>query len=97
MGKALKRWQTAAEVSAHRRAQSKYEKSPEQVQKRENRNEARLTLEKEGKAHKGDGKDVEHRDGNALNNSPKNWHLGSRHKNRSYPRDQKAHKKHAYS
>lgn len=88
----LKRWQTAAEVSAHRKAQAKYQKSPEQVQKRENRNTARRRLEAAGKAHKGDGKDVMHQDGNALNNSPKNWLLGSRHKNRSYKRTEKAHK-----
>jgi hypothetical protein len=93
MGKALKRWQTAAEVKAHRKAQAKYQKDPEQVQKRENRNEARRKLMKEGKAHVGDGKDVMHKDGNALHNSPINWMVGSRHKNRSYERDKKAHKK----
>lgn len=92
MGKALDRWKTAAEVRAHRKAQSKYEKSPEQVQKRENRNEARQSLIRDGKASVGDGKDVMHKDGNALNNSPLNWKLGSRHKNRSYKRDKKAHK-----
>lgn len=89
----LKRWQTAAEVSAHRKAQSKYQKSPKEIQKRENRNQARAVLEREGKAAKGDGKDVMHQDGNALNNSPMNWKLGSRHKNRSYHRDRNAHKK----
>lgn len=92
MGKALKRWQTAAEVTAHRKAQAKYQKDPIQVQKRENRNEARRKLMKEGKVHVGDGKDVLHKDGNALNNSPVNWKAGSRHKNRSYARDKKAHK-----
>jgi hypothetical protein len=88
----LKRWQTAAEVAAHRKAQLKYEKDPIQVKKRENRNLARAHMEKEGKVHKGDGKDVMHKDGNALNNDPINWKAGSRHKNRSYARDKKAHK-----
>jgi hypothetical protein len=88
----LKRWQTASEVASHRKAQAKYQKSPEEVQKRENRNKARYNLEKEGKVHKGDGKDVEHSDGNALNNKPGNWHVGSRHHNRSYPRTSRAHK-----
>jgi hypothetical protein len=92
MGKALDRWKTAAEVSAHRRAQARYQKSPEQVQKRENRNTARRQLEKAGKVHKGDGKDVMHVDGNALHNSPINWKVGSRHKNRSYKRTKGAHK-----
>lgn len=92
MGKKLDRWKTAAEVAAHRKAQAKYQKSPEEVQKRENRNSARQELIKEGKAKVGDGKDVQHKDGNALNNKPENWLLGSRHKNRSYKRDKKAHK-----
>lgn len=93
----LKRWQTAAEVTAHRKAQAKYQKDPTQVQKRENRNEARRSLEKEGKAHVGDGKDVMHKNGNALDNSPINWKLGSRHKNRSYKRTSSAHKQDPHS
>lgn len=88
----LDRWKTAAEVKAHRKAEAKYQKSPEQVQKRENRNLARAHLKKEGKVHKGDGKDVEHTDGSALNNKPSNWRVGSQHHNRSYPRTSRAHK-----
>lgn len=88
----LKRWTTAAEIEAHRKAQSKYEKSDEQVKKRENRNKARYDEIRDGKAHKGDGKDVMHKDGNALNNDPMNWKVGSRHKNRSYKRTKNAHK-----
>lgn len=89
----LKRWQTAAEVKAHRKAQAKYQQKPEQVQKRENRNQARREMIKDGKAHKHDGKDVGHADGNALNNSPINWKIQSRHSNRSYHRTHGAHKK----
>lgn len=88
----FKRWTTAAEVKSHRKAQAKYQKSPEQLQKRENRNQARQALIHEGKAKVNDGKDVQHKDGNALNNSPSNWLLGSRHKNRSYARTKGAHK-----
>ena len=97
MGKALERWQTAAEITAHRRAQTRYQKKPEQVKKRVNRNKARQEMIREGKAHVGDGTDVMHKDGNALNNSPKNWMVGSRHKNRSYARDKHAHKKDPHS
>lgn len=86
------RWETAKSRIAHRKAQLKYESTPLQVKKRVNRNKARHELEKAGKVHKGDGKDVMHRDGNALNNSPMNWKAGSRHKNRSYARDKHAHK-----
>lgn len=93
----LKRWQTASEVRSHRLAQAKYQKKPIEVAKRENRNEARQTLIKAGKAKVGDGKDVMHVDGSALNNSPINWKLGSRHKNRSYARTKGAHKKDPHS
>lgn len=75
------------------RAQSKYEKSPEQVKKRENRNKARYQMIKAGKVKKGDGKDVMHKNGNALDNRPSNWGVGSEHKNRSYARTKNAHKK----
>lgn len=88
----LKRWQTPAEVKAHRKAQAKYQKDPEQVQKRENRNAARAHMERLGKAHKGDGKDVGHKNGNALDNSPVNFMMQSRKSNRSYKRTKEAHK-----
>lgn len=97
MGKKLERWETAAAKKAHRKAQAKYQQKPEQVEKRENRNQARQTLIRKGIAKVGDGKDVMHKDGNALNNSPINWKLGSRHKNRSYARDKHAHKKDPHS
>lgn len=92
MASRLKRWQTSREKIDHRAAQSKYEASPLEKRKRANRNHARAELEKEGKAHKGDGRDVMHKDGSALNNSPQNWLVGSRHKNRSYKRTKDAHK-----
>lgn len=88
----FKRWRTASQIRAHRKAQAKYQQKPEQVEKRENRNQARRTLIRQGKAHVGDGKDVMHENGNALDNRPSNWRLGSRHKNRSYARTKGAHK-----
>lgn len=84
---------TSSAVLSHRKAQAKYQKSPVEVKKRENRNKARYDLIALGVAHKGDGKDVMHKNGNALDNRPSNWKLGSRHKNRSYPRTAGAHKK----
>lgn len=93
----LKRWQTAAEKRDHRAAQARYEKSPKEIKKRENRNLARAHEEAAGRAHKGDGKDVMHKDGDALNNSPMNWKVGSRHKNRSYARNKDASKKNPHS
>lgn len=38
-----------------------YNARPDQVKKREERNAARAKLEKVGKVHKGDGKDVDHK------------------------------------
>lgn len=47
-----------------------YNARPEQVNKREMRNQARAELMKDGKVKKGDGKDVDHKkmlDGNGTN------------------------------
>jgi hypothetical protein len=44
-----------------RELQWEHKKKPERVKERTARNAARATLEKEGKVHKGDGKDVDHR------------------------------------
>lgn len=38
-----------------------YNARPEQVNKREMRNQARAEMERDGKVHKGDGKDVDHK------------------------------------
>lgn len=77
----------------HVRSQDKYQKSPEQVKKRENRNKARYQMLKQGKVKKHDNKDVEHINGNALDNRPANWRVGSRHHNRSYQRTKSGSKK----
>lgn len=76
----------------HVRSQDKYQKSPEQVKKRENRNKARAHEIKMGKVHKHDNKDVEHKNGNALDNRPSNWGVGTEHDNRSYKRTKGGHK-----
>lgn len=49
-----------------------YHSRPEQIKRRAGRNAARRKLEQQGRVHKGDGKDVDHIDGNTLNNSPSN-------------------------
>jgi hypothetical protein len=46
-----------------------------------------------GKAKKGDGKDVGHKNGNPMIDRMNNYILQSKHSNRSYPRTKKAHKK----
>jgi hypothetical protein len=80
-------------TKARQAAQKKYNAKPEQLKKRAARNKARRQMIKAGKAHKGDGKDVMHKDGHALHNTPSNWKMGTKHKNRSYARTKNAHKK----
>jgi hypothetical protein len=56
---------------------------PEQIKARSNRNKARRKLEKEGLVKKGDGKDVDHKDGNPMNNKRSNLRVLPKSKNRS--------------
>jgi hypothetical protein len=44
----------------YKKEYEQYQGTPEQIKKRAERNAARRKLEKEGKVHKGDGKDVAH-------------------------------------
>ena len=60
--------------------------------KRVNRNFARRKMIKKGLVKKGDGKDVHHVGGNALNKHSK-LKVVDASKNRSYPRNKKAGKK----
>lgn len=48
---------------------------------------------REGKARKGDGKDVAHRNGNPMDNRGGNLTMQSKRKNRSYPRKRDGSKK----
>lgn len=73
-------------TEARRRAQAKYNSKPEQVKRRMARNRARAKMIREGKAKKGDGKDVAHKNGNPRDNRSGNLTMQSKSKNRSYPR-----------
>ena len=72
------------------RAQARYNSKPAQVKRRTSRNAARRKLIAAGKARKGDGKDVAHKDNNPLNNSRSNLCVQSHAKNRSIPRNKNA-------
>jgi hypothetical protein len=74
--------------------EGKYESSPTQKKKRAARGRARYALAKKGKVRLGDGMDVDHKDGNANNNSPSNWKVETKKSNRSYPRSKTAGKLH---
>lgn len=62
-----------------------WEDNPEQVKNREARNRARRLMEKKGRVHPGDGKEVDHKkmlaEGGSKT-SPKNLRVISRHANR---------------
>ncbi len=64
-------------------AQAKYNAKPEQVKRRTARNKTRQTAIREGRASVGDGKDIDHKDGNPMNQSKKNVRVRSKSANRS--------------
>jgi hypothetical protein len=69
---------------------TKYQDSPEQVKNRMERNKARAKLMREGKVHKGDGKDVAHVKAADKGGSIKDGvRVESASKNRSFDRDSK--------
>jgi hypothetical protein len=76
-----------------RNYQREYEIEPKsRRKKRANRNLARRIMMRKGKVKKGDGKDVHHVGGNALNKKSK-LKVMAASKNRSYARNKKAGKK----
>ena len=70
-----------------------YHGSAKQRKRRSSRTLARRKLIKAGKAKKGDGKDVSHKNGNPMDNKKTNLKNTSRKKNRSYARTKRARKK----
>jgi len=60
-----------------------YQGTPEQIKRRAGRNKARRLMIKKGKVRKGDGKDVDHKNKNTLDNRPSNLRIMSKSKNRS--------------
>jgi hypothetical protein len=67
-----KKGQLKANATADSKRQRAYNSSPLQKQRRAQRNAARRKMEKAGKVHKGDGKDVDHKNMNTANNSSSN-------------------------
>lgn len=70
-----------------------YHGKPEQIKKRGERVKARRLTEKEGRVHKGDGKDVAHKNNKTSDNSKGNRGVQSSSTNRSFPRDKNARRK----
>ena len=60
-----------------------YQGTPMQKKRRAKRNAARRRMVREGRASKGDGKDVDHKDSNPMNNSRSNLRMLSKSRNRA--------------
>lgn len=78
-----KKGQYKAGATADSIRQRKYNGSEEQKKRRAQRNAARAKMEKAGKVHKGDGKDVDHKNMSTSNNSMSNLRVQSQAKNRA--------------
>lgn len=63
--------------------QRKYNSKPSSKKDRASRNKARAAMVASGRARKGDGRDVDHKNGNPRDNSSKNLGMMSKSKNRS--------------
>jgi len=59
-----------------------YHGTEEQIKRRAARVKARRYKESVGHAHKGDGRDVDHANGNPLDNRPENLKMRNRSENR---------------
>lgn len=65
-----------------REAYLKYRSSPRKLKEQRNRNKNRRRYTKLGLVKKGDGKAIDHKDGNALNNKRTNLQIMSHEANR---------------
>jgi hypothetical protein len=70
-----------------------YQGTKTQKVRRAKRNTARTKMIKAGKARKGDGKDVAHKNNNPFSNGFKNLAMQSKRKNRSFARTKTARRK----
>lgn len=67
----------------YKREYTLFHGQPEEIKRRAGRNAARRKAVASGKAKKGDGKDVHHKNGDTKDNSSKNTSVISRSKNRA--------------
>ena len=82
MGKSKEYYDNNPEAKAKKAEyDKKYNKKT--IKDRVARNAARRAMEKAGKVSKGDGKDVDHKNGNPQDNRKKNWKVMAASKNRA--------------
>tara|TARA_R100001443_G_scaffold387_3_gene1474 strand:+ start:837 stop:1085 length:249 start_codon:yes stop_codon:yes gene_type:complete len=74
----------------YRKEYDNYQGTAAQKKRRAGRNKARRIMIAKGKAKKGDGKDVAHKDNNPLNSVAKNMKMESKRSNRSFKRTKNA-------
>jgi hypothetical protein len=72
-----------AQVRDYKREYAIYHGKPEQIARRSARNKSRRLLAKQGLVHKGDGKDVHHKDNNPTDMSRGNLQVMPKQRNRS--------------
>ena len=70
-----------------------YQGTTAQKRNRAGRNAARNALKKVGVVKKGDGRDINHRNGNPRDNRRKNLSITTKRANRSFPRNRNAGKR----
>ena len=74
----------------YRKEYDNYQGTAAQKKRRAGRNKARRLMIAKGRAKKGDGKDVAHKDNNPLNSALKNIKMESKKSNRSFKRTKNA-------
>jgi len=77
----------------YKKEYANYQGTTTQKKNRASRNAARNTLKKAGVVKRGDGKDVNHRNGNPKDNRIKNLSVTTKRANRSFPRNARAGKR----
>ena len=78
-----KRGQYKKSASKRSKQQRAYNSRPEQKKRRAGRNKARSTMMQAGKVRRGDGKDIDHKNKNARDNSRGNLRVRSVSANRA--------------
>jgi len=77
----------------YRKEYDNYHSKSTQKKRRAGRNKSRRIMVRLGKAKKGDGKDVAHKDNNPLNAKVKNIRMESKKSNRSFKRTKTSRRK----
>jgi hypothetical protein len=67
----------------YKKEYAKFQSSTESKKDRAHRNKVRRKALKDGRVKKGDGKDIDHKDGNPRNNSKSNLRVVSKSTNRA--------------